>query len=86
MSITIFGTPVCPNCKSVTSFLSSNNVEYSYKNVGDDIEQSELEAMVGRQVRSVPVIVAEGHEVSFDELKTRVTSSALSAELGGLEL
>lgn len=86
MAITIFGTPVCPNCKTVTSYLSTNGVKYEYKNVGDDIQQSELEAITGRVVRGVPVIVADGVELTFDQLKTRVTSDTLRSEVRGLEL
>ena len=86
MSITIFGTPVCPNCNNVKNFLSTNGVSYDYKNVGDDIQQSELEALVERQVRSVPVIVSDGKEVSFDELKTQVSNAQLTVGLAELSL
>lgn len=86
MAITVFGTPVCPNCKSVTSYLKSVGVDYEYKTVGDDIEQSALEELTGRMIRSVPVIVADGQEVTFEQLKKTVTTKSLANELSGLEL
>ena len=85
-NVTIYGTPVCPNCKNVTSFLSSSGVQYNYKTVGNDIEQNELERIVSRPVRSVPVIVADGRELSFDELKVKVKSTESLSVVSDLQL
>ncbi len=86
MSITVFGTPVCPNCKNVTSFLDSAGADYSYKTIGQDVNNEEVNALVGRVVRSVPVIVADGSEVSFDDLRRQVSAKEMSGAIADLAL
>jgi glutaredoxin len=86
MDITVFGTPVCPNCKNVTSFLDEAGVGYKYKTIGEDVNKSDVDALVGRPVRSVPVIVSNGSEVTFDDLRRQVSASEMSNALGALEL
>ena len=78
MKVTIYGTPVCPNCKNVLSFLKNNNTDYEYKVVGEDVSKEQLEDSVGRPVRAVPVIVVDGDELSFDSLKTKVSMGSMS--------
>ena len=78
MKITIYGTPVCPTCKNVLSFLKSSNTNYDYKVVGQDVSKEQLETDVGRPVRAVPVIVVDGDELSFDSLKTKVGMASMS--------
>jgi len=75
MKITIYGTPVCPNCKNVLAFLKGNEAKYEYKVVGEDVSKEHLESVVGRPVRAVPVIVVDGDELSFDSLRTKVSMS-----------
>lgn len=86
MDITVFGTPVCPNCKNVTSFLDSAGVGYSYKTIGKDVDKTDVDALVGRPVRSVPVIVSNGSEVSFEDLRRQVSAKEMGGMLGALEL
>lgn len=86
MDITVFGTPVCPNCKNVTSFLDSAGVGYRYKTIGRDVDKADVDALVGRPVRSVPVIVSNGSEVTFDDLRRQVASFEVSDTLAALEL
>jgi glutaredoxin len=73
MKITIYGTPVCPNCKNVLAFLKGNKADYEYKVVGDDVSKEQLEETVGRSVRAVPVIVVDGDELSFASLRNKVS-------------
>lgn len=77
MNVTVYGTPVCPNCKTVKSFLESSKVGYDYRSVGEDVTKEQLEETVGRPVRSVPVIVVDGEEVTFDLLKRNIMKSIL---------
>jgi glutaredoxin len=86
MDITVFGTPICPNCKNVTSFLDSAGVRYQYKTIGEDVEKADVDALVGRAVRSVPVIVSNGLEVTFDDLRRQVSATEMSSALAALEL
>ena len=43
MNVTVYGTPVCPNCKNVVSFLENNNTTYNYQTVGKDVSKEQLE-------------------------------------------
>lgn len=86
MDITVFGTPICPNCKNVTSFLDSVGVGYNYKTIGQDVDKADVDALVGRAVRSVPVIVSNGSEVSFDDLRRQVSTAEVSSALAAMEL
>lgn len=72
MNITVFGTPTCPHCVAVKSFLQSRSVEFEYKTVGLDIQKEELKALVQRDVKTVPVIIVDEKEVTFNELRTMV--------------
>jgi len=72
MSITIYGTPTCPKCDDVKKYLASESVPYTYQEVGKDIVREQLELVVGRTIRSVPVIVVHGQEYNFDGLKSFV--------------
>ena len=72
MNITVFGTPVCPNCKTVTSYLQNNDITYNYKTIGKDVEKIEVDKLTGRNVRSVPVILVNGTETTFNRLKHHV--------------
>lgn len=78
MKVTVYGTPVCPNCKNVVSFLENNNTTYNYQTVGKDVSKEQLEESLGRTVRSVPVIVVDGNELSFDSLKAKVGMLSIS--------
>jgi len=78
MNITVYGTPVCPTCKNVLSFLKSKKAEYEYKVVGEDISKEQLEENVGRMIRAVPVIVVDGDELSFDSLKIKIDMVLMS--------
>ena len=78
MNITVYGTPVCPHCNNVKAFLENKHMEYDYKTVGADIEPQALEEQLGRPVRTVPVIVVDGDELSFDTLKLKVGMSEMS--------
>lgn len=72
MEVTVYGTSVCPNCDKVKSFLTNKAVPFAYSTVGTDITKEELETVASRSVRSVPVIMVDGHEKTFDQLRTLV--------------
>ena len=92
MSITVFGTHVCPNCQDVKRFLDSAGVDYSYKVIGEDVEHMYVSTLVGRPVRSVPVIVQGESEVTFDQLRQSVVNEPqesledVKGSLAGLSL
>lgn len=85
-NITVYGTPSCPNCKTVTSFLDSVEADYSYLTIGQDVTKQEVDDQVGRSVRAVPVIVHEGTEVSFDDLRRKASANEMSSALAAMSL
>jgi len=67
--ITIYGKDVCPACKSVVSFLTQRNIDHQYLLVGKDVTKEDVDTVTGRDVRSVPVIMLDGTETNFDNLR-----------------
>jgi len=78
MEITVYGTTTCPHCVNVKTFLENKEASYDYKLVGKDLSIEQLGSIVGRPVRTVPVIVVDGDELSFDSLKLKVDMSTLT--------
>jgi len=74
MEISVFGAPTCARCKDVINFLHEKDVGYEYKVIGEDVDHEYVNNTVGRMVRSVPVIMVDGDELSFDKLKEKVNS------------
>jgi len=83
MEISVYGTPTCPRCKDVLNFLLEKDVDYTYSVIGIDVEHEQVNTVVGRPVRAVPVIMVDGAELSFDNLRERLSSTDI---LSGLEL
>ncbi len=81
---------ICPHCKDVTHYLEEKAVDYTYEVVGKDVTVEELTESLGRMPRTVPIILMNDKEVTFDELKTRLNQteilSAVVDSLQGLEL
>ena len=77
MEITVYGTTTCPHCVKVKNFLDNKATDYEYQLVGTDLSIEQLEESVGRPVRTVPVIVVDGDELSFDSLKMKVDMSVM---------
>ncbi len=69
MEVTIYGTSVCPNCDKVKTFLTNKKVPFAYSAVGSDISKEQLEEVANRSVRAVPVIMVDGNERTFDQLR-----------------
>jgi glutaredoxin len=83
MEISVYGTPMCPKCKDVLNFLLEKDVDYIYNIIGVDVQPEQVNTVVGRPVRAVPVIMVDGVEMSFDNLRERLSSTDI---LSGLEL
>lgn len=83
MEISVFGTPSCAKCKDVVKFLKDKKVEYMYMVIGEDVDHDHVTAVVGRPVRTVPVIMVNGAELTFSGLKERLS---VEDTLGALEL
>jgi len=62
VDVVVYGTDNCPKCGVVRGLLEKNGVEYQYKTVHEDITKEELEFIVSRDVRSVPVVTLNGEE------------------------
>tara|TARA_Y100000310_G_C20458114_1_gene704030 strand:- start:621 stop:863 length:243 start_codon:yes stop_codon:yes gene_type:complete len=75
-TVTIYTTPTCVYCKSAKEFFTENNVEYTEKNVAEDMAaQQEMIQKSGGQM-AVPVIDVNGEiSIGFDKGK-------LSEQLG----
>ena len=90
MRINVYGTKVCPNCKTVTNYLDEKAVAYQYDTIGPDVSMEQLTEHLGRVPRTVPIILMDGKETDFDGLKSRLNQiEILSAgvdSLQGLEL
>lgn len=84
--IIMYGTEQCPNCIKVKKYLEENNHEYGYKTVNVDIMTHELQEIIGRIPRSVPIITMDDIEVDFDELKSKLSVDNMISGLGDLEL
>lgn len=67
--ITVYGKDSCPACKTVVSFLTTNNIDHQYLMVGTDVTKEDVDAATGMDVRSVPVIVKDGAMITFSELR-----------------
>ncbi len=73
MQIDIYGTKICPHCKDVLQYLGENNLPYTYKLVPEEVTPVELSEIVKRVVRTVPVIVVNNKEKTFEELREDVS-------------
>jgi len=78
MEITVYGTHTCPHCINVESFLQTKGASFDQKIIGEDVSIEQLEETVGRPVRTVPVIVVDGDELSFSSLKLKLSMADLS--------
>jgi len=67
--ITIYGKDVCPACKTVVMFLTQHNIDHQYLLVGKDVTKEDVDTVTGRDVRSVPVIMLDGTETNFTNLR-----------------
>lgn len=81
MDIRVFGTPVCPQCKNVTMFLKTHGVDHQYMTIGQDVQKEDVESVVGRNIRAVPVIVKDGTEITFGALQDAVLATSTLADL-----
>jgi len=81
MEISIYGTPSCSACKDVINFLDNKNIEHNYNIIGRDVEFEEVNETFGRMVRSVPVIMVDGSELTVDVLKEKINSVHILKEL-----
>jgi len=81
MKIDLYGSTICPNCHNVAEWINENGLTYNYKLVPEDISPLALADIVGRVVRSVPVIVVDGKEKTFQELKDDVSKMATLDDL-----
>lgn len=68
-TVTIFSTPTCVYCKMAKEFFQKNSIEYTEKNVADDLEaQQDMIARSGQM--GVPVIDIDGELIiGFDKAK-----------------
>jgi len=86
MKVNVYGTAVCPNCKTVTKYLEEKGIDYTYETVGEDLTIYQLTEIVGHPVRSVPVIMMDDKETDFGGLKTRLNQlEILSAGVEALQ-
>lgn len=60
MTYKIYGTSVCPHCKSALQLLLSKGLKTAYFDVGNvgSPTKQEFEELAGKAVRSVPIIIA----------------------------
>lgn len=67
--IVVYGKDACPACKVVVSYLTTNNIDHQYLMVGTDVTKEEVDAAVGMDVRSVPVIMQDDAVITFTQLR-----------------
>lgn len=69
--VVVYGKDACPACKMVVSYLTTNNIDHQYLLVGTDVTKEEVDAAVGMDVRSVPVITENGAQITFTQLRSK---------------
>jgi mycoredoxin len=57
--ITMYGAEWCGDCRRSKRFLETNNVEYNYINVEEDLSAAEKVKEINNGMQSIPVILFE---------------------------
>ncbi len=57
--ITMYGAEWCGDCRRSKKFLETNNVEYNYINVEEDLSAAEKVKEINNGMQSIPVIIFE---------------------------
>jgi mycoredoxin len=57
--ITMYGAEWCGDCRRSKKFLETNNVEYNYINVEEDLSAAEKVKEINNGMQSIPVILFE---------------------------
>ena len=86
MEVTIYGKTNCSNCLNVTRYLETKEIKHEYKLVGRDLSKEDLEDIVHHSVRTVPVILVDGEEQTFDELRKLTNKNVPQIPLQNLKL
>lgn len=71
--ITIYGKVNCPACNTAKSVLEAKGIEFEYKQMDTDFSVDELMDVCDNlgiaPIRSFPLIVAVGQQLSIEELR-----------------
>ena len=71
--ITIYGKDDCKFCILVTNICISNNLDYRYYKVHEDITKEDLENKIGEPVNTVPQIFIDNEYIGgYSEFKLRM--------------
>ena len=70
-SIVVYTKDGCGSCYEAKQLLTSNDMNYTEKKIGVDIEQADLLKKYPG-VRYVPVIVVDDEIVEFHEMKSKL--------------
>jgi mycoredoxin len=57
--ITMYGAEWCGDCRRSKKFLETNNVEYNYINVEEDLSAADKVKEINNGMQSIPVILFE---------------------------
>ena len=57
--ITMYGAEWCGDCRRSKKFLETNNVEYNYINVEEDLSAADQVKEINNGMQSIPVIIFE---------------------------
>ena len=57
--ITMYGAEWCGDCRRSKKFLETNNVEYNYINVEEDLSAADKVKEINNGMQSIPVIIFE---------------------------
>lgn len=83
MKAVVYSKTSCPFCTKAKTLLEEKGVTYQEILVGSDISKEQLFVELGREVRTVPQIVVNGHYVGgYTELKEMIDSSRWDALFG----
>ena len=74
---TVYSMPNCPHCVGAKELLKARGYEFKEKTAGEDFTKDQLEAILGKPVRTLPQIVFEANGVKrhiggFTDLQARL--------------
>lgn len=60
MKYIVYGIPNCAACQKAKLLLQMKSKEFEYKEIGTDINESDVERLFGGQLKSAPQIIKVG--------------------------
>ncbi len=72
MTVTLYTTPTCPDCKALKAWLAQKGVQYQEKDLTDPKVQDEAKARYGVLVAPISVVGEHFFYGTFDQQRPRL--------------